>query len=206
MRHLFQGAIVRAMTTGEFVAPLRPPDGIPAQSAGSGPGRYADFFGLNYYSRTTVTRFDDGTPSGVPVNDLGWEVVRGRPGRDGPVGVADLPPARVGHRERHGRCRGRVPVALPVGAPSGAERPSDARRSGRSVLPLVLRRQLEWNDGEGPRFGLVALDYDTQERAVRDSGRFFAEVIAEGGGTPELYASNVAGQEYPVSRAEGHHR
>ena len=33
MRHLFQGAIVRAMTTGEFTAPLRRPPGISVRSA-----------------------------------------------------------------------------------------------------------------------------------------------------------------------------
>ena len=57
----------------------------------------------------------------------------------------------------------------------------------------------EWNEGEGPRFGLVELDYETQERTVRDSGRLFAEVIRASGGTPELHAEFVAGQEYPVS-------
>jgi len=67
MRYLFQEAIVRAMTTGEFAPPLRRPRGVRH-------GRYADFFGLNYYSRTTVTRFAGGPPPGVPVNDLGWEV------------------------------------------------------------------------------------------------------------------------------------
>jgi beta-glucosidase len=39
----------------------------------------------------------------------------------------------------------------------------------------------EWAEGEVPRFGIVHLDYATQERTVKDSGRFLAAVIAEGG-------------------------
>jgi beta-glucosidase len=54
--------------------------------------------------------------------------------------------------------------------------------------------------------GLFALEYETLQRSVRDSGRFFAEIIREGGGTANLYARYVAGQTYPISEAEGHHR
>ena len=206
MRHLFQGAVVRAMTTGEFAPPLRRPDGVPAQSAGSGPGRYADFFGLNYYSRTTVTRFDDGTPAGVPVNDLGWEVYA--------AGLAET--ARWAWETY------RLPVWV---TENGTCDSADAFRSryvwehlevlaGARAQGVPVERYYhwcfvdnwEWNEGEGPRFGLVALDYVTQQRTVRDSARLFAEIIREGGGTPAMHAAHVAGQAYPVSDVEGHHR
>jgi len=64
----------------------------------------------------------------------------------------------------------------------------------------------EWIDGEVPRFGLVALDYETQERKVKQSGRFFADVIEAGALTPDIHANYVAGQEYPISADAGHHR
>jgi beta-glucosidase len=199
MRHLFQGAITRAMTTGEFRPPLRRPRGIRR-------GRYADFFGLNYYSRTTVTRFDDGTPAGVPVNDLGWEVYA--------AGLGEM--ATWAWRE----------FGLPVWVTeNGTCDNVDAFRSRylHEHLAVVsgLRAQgvpvdryyhwcfvdnWEWTDGEVPRFGLVALDYETQQRTVKTSGRFFADIAREGGVTREMYSKYVAGQRYPVSREAGHHR
>lgn len=39
----------------------------------------------------------------------------------------------------------------------------------------------EWALGYGPRFGLVYVDWKTQKRIVKDSGRWFAKVIAENG-------------------------
>jgi len=39
----------------------------------------------------------------------------------------------------------------------------------------------EWEHGYGPRFGLVRVDYKTLERTVKDSGKWFAEVIRENG-------------------------
>ena len=46
----------------------------------------------------------------------------------------------------------------------------------------------EWAEGEVPRFGIVDLDYATLERTVKSSGRFYADVIAEGGVTDEIAA------------------
>jgi beta-glucosidase len=39
----------------------------------------------------------------------------------------------------------------------------------------------EWSLGYGQRFGLVYVDYKTQKRTVKDSGRWFAEVIKANG-------------------------
>ncbi|EWS99725.1 glycoside hydrolase [Intrasporangium oryzae NRRL B-24470] len=196
MRHLFQGAIVRAMTTGEFRLPLRRPAGVER-------GRYADFFGLNYYSRTTVMRFGDGTPPGVPVNDLGWEVYAAGLGEMAtwawetypiPIwitenGTAD---ARDAFRSRYLYEHLRV-----IAEQRAAGVPIDR------YYHWCFVDNWEWDEGEGPRFGLVALDYSTQERTVRKSGRFFAETIEAGGVTSQMYAAYVAGQTYPTSPADG---
>ena len=37
----------------------------------------------------------------------------------------------------------------------------------------------EWAWGYEKRFGIVRVDYDTQERSVKDSGREYARIIAE---------------------------
>lgn len=39
----------------------------------------------------------------------------------------------------------------------------------------------EWGYGYTKRFGIVRVDYDTQRRTIKDSGRFYASVIANGG-------------------------
>lgn len=40
---------------------------------------------------------------------------------------------------------------------------------------------LEWCEGYGPRFGLIHVDYKTQKRTIKDSGRFYAEIIRTNG-------------------------
>ena len=54
----------------------------------------------------------------------------------------------------------------------------------------------EWLEGEAARFGLVHLDYETQVRTVKESGRFYADVIANGGITQDAYERWVAGGVY----------
>ena len=44
----------------------------------------------------------------------------------------------------------------------------------------------EGTEGEVTRFGIVALDYPTQDRTVKPSGRFYADVIAAGGVTAAI--------------------
>ncbi|MEW5827644.1 MAG: GH1 family beta-glucosidase [Chloroflexota bacterium] len=44
-----------------------------------------------------------------------------------------------------------------------------------------LLDNFEWALGYGPRFGLVYVDYKSLERTVKDSGRWFAEVIRDNG-------------------------
>ena len=57
----------------------------------------------------------------------------------------------------------------------------------------------EWAEGQTARFGLVELDFATQERRVRPSGRFFADVIAHGGVTADAYERWVAPSRYPTN-------
>ena len=44
-----------------------------------------------------------------------------------------------------------------------------------------LTDNFEWALGYTPRFGLIYVDYKTQKRTVKDSGRWFAEVIQKNG-------------------------
>ena len=56
----------------------------------------------------------------------------------------------------------------------------------------------EWIEGSSARFGLVHVDYATQERRIKRSGEFYAKLIQNGGATQEMYDEYVAQQVYNV--------
>ena len=53
----------------------------------------------------------------------------------------------------------------------------DAGADVRGYQLWSLLDNFEWAWGYGRRFGMVRVDYDTQERIVKDSGKFYAAVI-----------------------------
>ena len=51
----------------------------------------------------------------------------------------------------------------------------------RGYFAWSLLDNFEWAEGYSKRFGLVRVDYETQRRTVKDSGRIYAEVVRTGG-------------------------
>lgn len=49
----------------------------------------------------------------------------------------------------------------------------------------------EWAEGFTPRFGLIAVDFETQARVVRRSGELYAEICRAGAITPEVVARYI---------------
>ncbi|MGA8047517.1 MAG: glycoside hydrolase family 1 protein [Dermatophilaceae bacterium] len=188
--YLFQEAITDAMLGGRF------PRVLGAQPADVAPGSHYDYLGINYYSRTAVSRLADGRFDGVPVNDLGWEIH--------PQGLVEVA------RWLHGRYPGPIWVTE-----NGTADRDDAFRArfvadhlsamASSGLPFeryyhwCLVDNWEWAQGHTARFGLVELDVDTMERRVRPSGRFVARAIAAGGIDDTLYEEFVAGSDYRMA-------
>lgn len=159
-----------------------------------------DFIGINYYTRS-VTRDD---PAALPVRasrvrqprhvhtELDWEVwpdaltdvllwVTKRYGRiplyvtengsafyDAPAS-GDLvdDPLRAWYLRNHLRA---VHAAVSQGA------------DVRGYFAWSLLDNFEWSHGFSKRFGLVHVDYATQRRTVKGSGRFYSEVIRTNGG------------------------
>jgi beta-glucosidase len=156
--------------------------------------RPVDFLGLNYYYRTILHQHPDGgmqmiQPEGAEITAMGWEVY--------PPGLHTLL-SRL-HNEYH------VPAiyitesgaAFPDtldsdGAVHDPRRLSylrehflQAQQAISEGVPLLgyfvwsLMDNFEWAHGYTPRFGVVYVDYPTQRRIVKDSGRWYSQVIAE---------------------------
>ena len=185
--YLFQDALMQAMSFGFFLPPLHQPIGVPIR-------RYYDFQGINYYSRSTVTGLADGVAPGVPVNDMGWEIYP--PGLTaiiqkvnhsypGPIFITEngTPDAADAYRPLF--IYEHLKAAVGSGAPV------------KRFYHWCFTDNWEWTDGEGPRFGLVALDYETQKRTPRGSADFYSDIAAQGGVTNDAYQRWVAGCEYP---------
>ncbi|HLW02809.1 MAG TPA: GH1 family beta-glucosidase [Ktedonobacterales bacterium] len=163
-----------------------------------------DFLGVNYYSRRVVRALEPGTTRGIwnPASyeevdtipgarytqmGTGWEVY--------PQGLADLlvrlkedyaPPAilvtengaafedhwdgdgHVSDPERLDFVRGHIQAmaqAIAEGVPL------------RGYMLWSLLDNFEWGHGYSKRFGVVYVDFDTQRRILKESGRWYAEFV-----------------------------
>lgn len=185
---LFQDALTEAMTLGKFSLPLRNWAHLPK-------GEYTDFIGVNYYSRSTVSGIGDGVRENSPRNDLGWEIYP-----DGIVECArelyDLLPRSIWITE-NGTC-------------DNADRfrcrylYEHLKALSESGLPVVryyhwcFCDNFEWIEGNSAKFGLVSVEPGTMQRRIKKSGRFYSQIIQNGGVTEEMYDTYVNGQEYDV--------
>lgn len=194
-RYLFQDVVADAMLLGRFSRVLGRPRGVV-------PGRYFDVLGLNYYSRTATSGFaSDGVLRGSPVNDLGWEIY--------PDGLVECARSLVERYDapvwitENGTCDN--PTAS--GVEHFRSRYLFDHLSAIASSGLAIERYYhwcfvdnwEWSLGEVPRFGIVALDYDTQARTIKPSGRFLADIIANRGITKDAHDRYVAPERYRYS-------
>ena len=158
-----------------------------------------DFLGLNYYTRS-VTRADDSwplragavkQPSGT-YTETGWEVfeqglfdtlkwMKDEYG-DLPIYITENgaaffdPPTADGGRVRDPLRTGYLRRHLSA--------IHDAIAAGvdvRGYMAWSLLDNLEWSLGYSKRFGLVHVDYATQQRTPKDSARWYSRVIASHG-------------------------
>jgi beta-glucosidase len=156
-----------------------------------------DFLGLNYYfrniARSDVIAEAENSPHTVVPNDefteMGWEVypqgmnemlghlrfghgspshcitedgtaVRDQVGLDGQV----EDPARVSYLRRHLQ---QVLEAIAVGGPV------------RDYFVGSLLDNFEWAYGTSERFGLIHVDFQTQQRTPKASAKWYQQVIGE---------------------------
>ena len=152
--------------------------------------RTLDFIGLNYYTREYVRNRGFILPDilgderilekpGIKKNSLGWEIY--------PHGLYKIIKAFSKYKllfliSENGICTDddtersefivdhlkAVALAMKEGAPV------------IGYLYWSLLDNYEWADGFAPRFGLIEVDYTTQDRKVRASARKFEEIIRLG--------------------------
>jgi beta-glucosidase len=150
----------------------------------------SDFVGVNYYTRRVIRS----APGREP---LPWEVVtRG----DRPMTGGDweiVPEAFTDLLLRLRDDYGPVPIVITENGGIFPEAPHDPRRieylhghlaavhdaigagvDVRGYYHWSFLDNFEWALGYEPRFGLVHVDYETQKRTVKSSGRWYARVAA----------------------------
>jgi beta-glucosidase len=176
---------------GEAMPEIAPGDmGIIAQPT--------DVLGVNYYTRAVVA-FDPAAgplearrvlPPGAPVTAMGWEVF--------PEGLFeiltrvqnDYAPPRVLISENGAAYDDVVEDGIvddPKREAFLREHLMQAYRAIEAGVPLSgyfvwsLLDNFEWAWGYGKRFGIVYVDYATQERIIKRSGRWYAAVTRERG-------------------------
>lgn len=147
-----------------------------------------DFMGINYYSRAVVSAAGpwDAKTSGNPITDMGWEVY--------PEGLTELllrlhrdyavPPLYV--TENGGAFKdtvegGRVHdrdrteyIASHIAAVGDALR-QGVPMAGYMVWSLL--DNFEWASGYEKRFGIVHVDYATQQRTLKDSALWYRDFL-----------------------------
>jgi beta-glucosidase len=60
----------------------------------------------------------------------------------------------------------------------------DAMQQGadlRGYFVWSLLDNFEWSHGYSPRFGIVHVNYETQKRTIKSSGRYYASVVRSNG-------------------------
>ena len=184
VERLFQKALEKNLCTGKAIIPYKKQK----------EGKYYDFIGLNYYTRSIVKGLGDGVKENTPKNDLGWEIY--------PEGLRRL--CQEYYEEY------KAPIYI---TENGTCDNNDIFRSkyiyehlkAISDLDYVERYyhwcfidNWEWVEGQSARFGLIHNDYDNQIRTIKKSGEFFKEIIKEDGVNEEMYERYIKDEKYNI--------
>jgi beta-glucosidase len=161
-----------------------------------------DFLGINYYSNRFVRavsaevdsmgfaglKADDLRAAGYELTEMGWPVMPdglrellvwvNRTYRPGAIYITENGAAFADQLEEGA-------VHDPRRVDYLREHLSAARRAISDGVPLrgyfawSLMDNFEWALGYSKRFGLVYVDYETQQRILKDSARYYQQVITE---------------------------
>ncbi|WP_311136544.1 glycoside hydrolase family 1 protein [Hymenobacter cellulosilyticus] len=161
-----------------------------------------DFLGVQNYTREVV-RFSPYVPlawatlvgakqRGVPFTQMGWEVY--------PESLYQMLRQFAAYPNAPRLIVTENGAAFPDPAPQQGRLTDHARQAFlQACIGQVLRAKregvtvdgyfawsftdnFEWAEGYEPRFGLVGVDFETQQRTVKDSGRWYQQFLASNAG------------------------
>ncbi len=181
--HIFNRSFLDAITTGVMAFPMvsREADPVIAKTR--------DFIGVNYYSRSLAAFsprkpqmlfMDVSAKEDAEKNSLGWEVypegiyriLMSVKGYGLPVYITENGIATTDDRQRQRFIVAHLREVARAIADGGVD--------VRGYFHWSLMDNFEWKEGLTPRFGMVGIDYKTQERTIRPSARLFSEIIRTG--------------------------
>lgn len=155
-----------------------------------------DFLGLNYYSPSFIRAEETNLPlravdAGLPDAErtaMGWIVFpRGltdllqrvyRDYQPGPLYVTENGAAYDDPPPRNGRVEDPRRVRYYAGHLAAAKAAIEEGVPLQGYFAWSLMDNFEWAFGYTKRFGLTYVDYLTQQRTIKDSGRWYSQVIA----------------------------
>lgn len=148
-----------------------------------------DYMGLNFYSRNLVSATGNIDPvPGSEYTDMGWEVCAPALRRllNKINNEYHLPPLYI--TENGAAFKDEVSLDGKVHDPRRLDYLKNhfiqtrlAMQDGvdvRGYFVWSLLDNFEWAHGYTKRFGIVRVDYETQERIIKDSGKWYSKVIA----------------------------
>jgi len=149
-----------------------------------------DYLGINYYSRHVASAGApwDPTQHGLAVTDMGWEIY--------PRGLTNLllrlqhdyAPNKMLITENGAAFKDRMSGGLVPDADrkqylfDHIAAVAEARRQGARVAGYMvwsLMDNFEWASGYAKRFGIVHVDYTTQQRTLKDSALWYREFLGQ---------------------------
>ena len=187
MDYLFQGAVIESMSSGTLRFPL-------GSGAPMGKGRFYDFIGINYYTRSAVKfrGFSADVVPGTPRNDLNWEIYA--------KGITYLCKRFYNKYKaplwitENGTCDHRDAFRARFIYDHLAEiaKLCDEGIPVKRYYHWTLMDNFEWIEGESAPFGLIHVEFESQKRTVRKSGLFFSEICKNNGVTENLIKEYLA--------------
>lgn len=190
LNYVFHEIFLESMIHGQFKFP------IGNGHYPYGKGTYCDFMGVNYYSRDMINftwdplrLFGELTvKEGVETNDLGWEIYP-----DGlyrvckkvwdryhfPIYITENGICDSEDKQRGNYINNHLKVL---------KRLIDDGVGVERYYHWSLMDNFEWDEGLTPRFGIIEIDYETQKRTIRESGKFYGDVAKARGVTEAIIA------------------
>jgi len=190
---------------GEYPAAF--PGGNPLEMMGLKPGDMElcraplDFLGINYYFRQLVSAIPPGegeSATGVhnfdahegPLTDFGWEVWPSglyemlmrisREYKGTPLEITENGCSYLDGPDEHGRVPDDRRIQFLRGYLDELGRAMIHSCNVRAYHHWSLMDNFEWAEGFCQRFGLVYVDFRTQKRTMKDSGKWYAKLADTG--------------------------